>query len=60
MSKAAIKINHQGMATLQFFNSTEIYSVKMFDTERKARNYAKKFGILICDIPSGMFYMTCN
>ena len=29
---------------LNFFNSKEIYSIKGFDTVRKASNYAKKWG----------------
>ena len=41
-------INQLGQMTfLHFFNSKEIYSMKGFDTERKARNYAKKFGYQI-------------
>jgi hypothetical protein len=30
---------------LNFFNSKEIYSIKGFDTQRKAKNYAKKWNI---------------
>lgn len=32
---------------LDFFNSKEVYAVKSFDTERKARNYAKKYGYVV-------------
>jgi hypothetical protein len=40
---------------LNFFNSTEIFTVKGFDTERKATNYAKKYGItLFSELPSGV------
>jgi hypothetical protein len=40
---------------LNFFNSKEIYSVKGFDTERKARNYAKKYGYQLFDVlPAGV------
>ena len=35
------------MVFLNFFNSKEIYSVKGFDTIRKATNYAKKYGYTI-------------
>jgi hypothetical protein len=38
---------------LNFFNSKEIYSIKGFDTIRKAKNYANKFGYTIYDnLPS--------
>jgi hypothetical protein len=37
------------MVFLNFFNSKEIYSVKGFDTIRKANNYAKKYGYTIFD-----------
>lgn len=41
------------MTFLNFFNSKEIYSVKGFDTVRKATNYAKKYGYQIFDkLPS--------
>ena len=35
------------MVFLNFFNSKEIYSVKGFDTVRKAKNYAKKYGYTV-------------
>jgi hypothetical protein len=31
------------MVFLNFFNSTRVYSIKGFDTIRKANNYAKKY-----------------
>ena len=34
---------------LDFFNSKEVYSIKGFDTERKAKNYAKKYGYTLHD-----------
>ena len=40
---------------LEFFNSKEIYSVKGFDTVRKATNYAKKWNITIfAELPQGV------
>ncbi|MGI9159743.1 MAG: hypothetical protein ACR2K1_08325 [Saprospiraceae bacterium] len=60
MKKVSIKINHQQTAMLLFFNSKEVYSIKFFDTERKARNYAKKYGYEICDLPSDVFYTSCD
>jgi hypothetical protein len=35
------------MTFLNFFNSKEIYSVKGFDTVRKAKNYANKYGYTV-------------
>jgi hypothetical protein len=37
------------MVFLNFFNSKEIYSVKGFDTVRKAKNYAAKYGYTVYD-----------
>ena len=40
---------------LNFFNSKSIYSIKGFDTKRKANNYAKKYGYAIFDkLPEGV------
>jgi hypothetical protein len=40
---------------LNFFNSKEIYSIKGFDTVRKANNYAKKYGYTIySELPTGV------
>lgn len=40
---------------LNFFNSKEIYSVKGFDTVRKAKNYATKYGYTIFEtLPEGI------
>ena len=43
------------MCFLNFFNSKSVYSVKGFDTVRKASNYAKKFNIKLHDArPEGV------
>lgn len=43
------------MCFLNFFNSKEIFSIKGFDTERKAKNYAKKCGCQIFEsLPEGV------
>ena len=34
---------------LNFYNSKEIYSIKGFDTARKAANYAKKWNIEVSE-----------
>ena len=40
---------------LNFFNSKTVYSIKGFDTARKATNYAKKYGYTLYDkIPDGV------
>mgnify|MGYP003538981636 FL=1 len=44
MKNAAIKIMPSGIAFLRFFNSKEVYSRQLFDTARKAKNYAAKYG----------------
>lgn len=44
MKSAFIKTTANGYTFLHFFNTTEVYSMKGFDTARKAANYAKKFG----------------
>lgn len=44
-----------GFSTLAFFNSKEVYSIKGFDTKRKALNYAKKYGYEIYSkLPEGI------
>ena len=48
MTKATIT-TVGNMSYLDFFNSKEVYTVKGFDTERKAKNYAKKWGIVLFD-----------
>lgn len=54
MSKAIISKVGQ-MFFLDFFNSKNVYSVKGFDTERRARNYAKKYSIeLHTELPEGV------
>jgi hypothetical protein len=40
---------------LNFFNSKSVYSVKGFDTIRKAKNYANKYGYKIFnELPIGV------
>lgn len=40
---------------LNFFNSKEIYSIKGFDTLRKAKNFARKFGYEVFEtLPQGI------
>jgi hypothetical protein len=50
------------MCFLNFFNSKEVYSIKGFDTIRKAKNYAKKFGYTLFEkLPDGVEdYNYCN
>lgn len=46
---------------LNFFNSKEIYSVKRFDTMRKATNYANRWGYIIyTELPETVKYFTYN
>lgn len=47
---------------LNFFNSKEIYSIKGFDTVRKANNYAKKWNIeVFATLPQGVTeFEYCN
>jgi len=54
MKKVFIK-RYGNMFFLNFFNSKEIYSVKGFDTDRKARNWAKKYGYEVLEqLPAGV------
>lgn len=47
---ANVKIRKVGnMVFADHFNSSEIFLVKGFDTERKARNYAKRNGYKVVD-----------
>ncbi len=46
MSKAVMDVK-KDRVFLDFFNSKEVYSIKGFDTVRKAKNYAKKFDVAI-------------
>lgn len=50
------------MTFLGFFNSKEIYSIKGFDTKRKAQNYANKFGYeIFYKLPDGISeFQNCN
>jgi len=53
--KAFIKVFGSGFTFLHFYNSKEIYSRKGFDSERKARNYAKKYGYDVTEtLPEGI------
>jgi hypothetical protein len=46
---------------LNFFNSKEVYSIKRFDTERKAKNYATKWGYeLVEELPEFVSEFTYN
>lgn len=46
---------------LDFFNSKEVYSVKGFDTERRARNYAKRCNITLhAELPQGVSQFQYN
>ena len=47
MNATITKISN--MVFLNFFNSKEIYSIKGFDTYRKAKNYAIKYGYNLFD-----------
>jgi hypothetical protein len=50
MSRSLATINEtNNMIALCFYNSKEIYSIKYFDTKRKAQNYAKKYNVQITD-----------
>jgi len=61
MTKAFLN-NIGNMTFLGFFNSKEVYSIKGFDTQRKAENYAKKYGYEIhYKLPEGIEqYYHCN
>ena len=47
--KAKITETKNGYTFLNFYNSKEVYSIKGFDTKRKALNYAKKYNIELAD-----------
>jgi uncharacterized Fe-S cluster-containing radical SAM superfamily protein len=46
-NKVHVKETANGYTFLNFFNSTEVYSRKGFDSKRKALNYAKKYGYTV-------------
>jgi len=49
------------MSFLNFFNSKIIYSIKGFDTVRKANNYAKKWNIeVFAELPKEVKQFTYN
>jgi hypothetical protein len=50
------------MSFLNFFNSKEVFSIKGFDTERKAKNYARKYGYTVFEkLPEGVkCFEYCN
>ena len=57
MKNAVLKITNQGDAKMFFFNSKEVYSTERFNTERAAKNYAKKYGYtLFSELPEGVEY----
>lgn len=47
MKNAAIKILNSGQVFLLFFNTKEVYDRQIFDSLKKATNYAKKYGYTI-------------
>ena len=61
MKNATITQNGN-MVFLNFFNTTEVFSIKGFDTVRKASNYAKKWGYTLFDrLPNGVSeFDNCN
>ena len=51
----AISYQIGNRAFLGFFNSKEVYSIKGFDTIKKANNYAKKWGYTLhTELPLGV------
>lgn len=55
MKQAFIKTTANGYTFLHFFNSTRVYSMQGFMTERKAKNYAKKYQYqLHTELPNGI------
>lgn len=48
--KAFIKTTANGYTFLHFYNSTEVYSMQGFDTQRKARNYAKRHNVELTEV----------
>jgi hypothetical protein len=58
----AVLVQKGQMVFLYFFNSKEVYSLKGFETERKARIYAKKYGYTLFEtLPEGVAeYQYCN
>lgn len=58
----AIITTVSNMCFLNYFNSKEVYSIKGFDTVRKARNYAKKYSIEVFEqLPDGVSdFEYCN
>ena len=49
MKNVAIRILNSGQVFLLFFNSKEVYDRQIFDSLRKATNYANKYGYAIHD-----------
>lgn len=45
----ATLVKKGNMFIMEFFNSKEVYDIKLFETERKAKNYAKKWDVKIHD-----------
>ena len=55
---AYLTTNAKGYTFINFYNSKEVYSQKMFTTIRKARNYAKKYGTELTAIPENIDFET--
>jgi len=54
-SNAVINTIKSGYTFLAFFNSKEVFTVKGFATARKARNYARKYNVIIFEqLPQGI------
>lgn len=55
MKQALLRKQGHEAYFLHYFNTTEVYSLNVFTTERKARNYAKKWGYTLVDkLPDGV------
>ena len=52
--KATIR-TYGNMTFMDFFNSSSVFSIKGFDTVKKAKNYAKKWNIEVFEsLPTGV------
>ena len=54
MKNVYLHITPNGFTFVNFYNSTEVYTQQGFDTERKAKNYAKKYGYTVTARPEGI------
>jgi hypothetical protein len=58
--KAQIKTLANGYTMLNYYNSSEVYSIQGFDTKRKALNYAKKYSVELTEaLPQSIDAMIC-